>query len=231
MHIGSFSRRTTASSVSHTALWCSVVLLGMSAVMMAESASAEMYIAGQIGYAMPLDLSNIKGTGNSSGITSTDLALESGIAYGVKIGGYFPGVAKWLGLEFEGFYNQPDVKSQAATLTPGGLQQVEGTKLRVAHFALNVLARYPGEIFQPYVGVGGGVNVADIAATPNTFSDDFTTAPAFNALAGLRVFFTERLALFGEFKYNQSTFKFSDNEFQAKYQTTMFMGGLSFHFK
>jgi opacity protein-like surface antigen len=159
------------------------------------------------------------------------LALKSGIAYGLKIGGYFPGAAKWLGLEFEGFYNQPDIKAQSATLTPGGPQQVDSTRMRVAHFAVNVLARYPGEIFQPYIGVGGGVNVADIAESRNTFSDDFTVAPAFNALAGLRVFLSERIALFGEFKHNRSTFKFSDNEFEAHYRTNMFMGGLSFHFK
>ncbi len=192
---------------------------------------AEMYIAGQVGYASPSDLSDIKGTGSSSGISSTDLALKSGLAYGLKIGGYFPGAANWLGLEFEGFFNQPDIKAQTATLTPGGSQQIDGTRMRVAHFAVNLLARYPGETFQPYVGIGGGVNVADIAQTPNTFSDDFTMAPSLNVLAGLRVFVTERIALFGEFKHNRSTFKFSDNEFDATYRTNMFMAGLAFHFK
>ncbi len=190
-----------------------------------------MYLAGQAGYAMPSDLSDIKGTGNSSGITSTDLALKNGLAYGIKVGGYFPGAVNWLGVELEGFYNQPDIKAQTVTQTPGGSQQVDSSRMRVAHFAVNVLARYPGETFQPYIGIGGGVNVADIAESPNTFFDDFVMAPALNALAGLRVFLTDRIALFGEFKHNRSTFKFSDNEFEAKYRTNMFMGGLSFHFK
>lgn len=211
-------------------LWSSIVLIGLSAIV-TDIASAEMYIAGQAGYAMPSDLSDIKGTGNSSGITSTDLALKSGLAYGIKVGGYFPGAANWLGVELEGFYNQPDIKAQTVTQTPGGSQQVDSSRMRVAHFAVNVLARYPGETFQPYIGIGGGVNVADIAESPNTFSDDFVMAPAFNALAGLRVFLSDRIALFGEFKHNRSTFKFSDNEFEARYRTNMFMGGLSFHFK
>jgi opacity protein-like surface antigen len=197
----------------------------------ALQASAEMYIAGQVGYAMPSDLSDIKGTGSRSGITSSDLALKSGLAYGMKIGGYFPGAANWLGLEFEGFYNQPDIKAQTATRIPGGPQQVDASRMRVAHFAVNLLARYPGETFQPYVGVGGGVNAADIAQTPTTFGGDFTMAPSLNVLAGMRVFVTERIAFFGEFKHNRSTFKFSDDEFDAKYRTTMFMGGVSFHFK
>jgi hypothetical protein len=184
-----------------------------------------MYIAGQVGYATPSDLSGIKGTGNSSGTTSTDLALKSGLAYGIKVGGYFPGAANWLGLEFEGFYNQPNIKAQTATQTPGGPQQVDSSWLRVATFAVNVLARYPGATFQPYIGVGGGVNVADLAETRNTFSDDLTVAPSLNLLAGLRAFVTERIALFGEYKHNRSTFKFSDNEFEARYRTNMFMGG------
>lgn len=210
-------------------LWLSIALIGVSTVV-SEIASAEMYIAGQVGYAMPSDLSNIKGTGSSSGISSSDLALKDNIAYGLKVGGYFPGALKWLGIELEGFYNQPDIKSQTVTFTPGGLRTVNGTTMRVAHFAANALLRYPGETFQPYIGVGGGANVAGISEN-STFSGEATVAPALNVLGGLRIFLTERLALFGEFKYNQSTFKFSDNEFDAKYQTKMFMGGLSFHFK
>ena len=96
--------------MTRTALGLSVAFLGLIAVV-PKSTSAEMYIAGQVGYASPQDLSDIKGTGNSSGIPSTDLALKSGIAYGIKIGGYFPGATRWLGLELEGFYNQPDVKA------------------------------------------------------------------------------------------------------------------------
>ena len=210
--------------------WYLIAILGCQLFAVTQG-QAEMYIAGQAGYAMPSDLSDIKGTGNSSGVTSTDLALKSGLAYGIKIGGYFPGAANWLGLEFEGFYNQPDIKAQTATLTPGGQQQVDSSKMRVATFAVNVLARYPGETFQPYVGIGGGVNVADIEGTRNTFSDDFTMAPSLNVLAGIRAFVTERIAFFGEFKHNRSTFKFSENEFDATYRTNMFMGGIAFHFK
>jgi hypothetical protein len=177
-----------------------LLMLGLIALV-AVPGRAEMYIAGQVGYASPSDLSDIKGTGSFTGINSSDLALKSGLAYGVKTGGYFPGVANWLGLEFDGFYNQPDVKAQTATLTPGGLRQIDTADMRVAHFAVNVLVRYPGEILQPYGGVGGGVNVAGISETPNTFFDDVTMAPSLNVLAGLRAFVTERIAFFGEFKH------------------------------
>lgn len=157
-----------------------LAVLGCLALTQAGEAAAEMYIAGQAGYATPSDLSNIKGTGSVAGMTSTDLALKSGLAYGLKIGGYFPGAANWLGLEVEGFYNQPDIKAQTITRTPGGPTPIDSSRMRVAHFAVNVLARYPGETFQPYIGIGGGVNVADIAETRTTFGGDFTMAPSLN---------------------------------------------------
>lgn len=207
-----------------------IAFIGISVFPVGESL-AEMYVAGQVGYAAPFDLSDIKGTGSSAGMTSTDLALDNGLAYGAKIGGYFPGAVNWLGLEVEGFYNQRDIKSQTVTQTPGGTTPVDSSRMRVAHFAVNLLARYPGETFQPYIGVGGGVNVADLAESPTTFSEDVTVAPSLNLLAGVRAFVTERIAVFGEFKHNRSSFKFSDNEFDAKYRTNMFMGGISFHFK
>lgn len=194
-------------------------------------ASAEMYIAGQVGYAAPSSLSDVKGTGSLSGTNFSDLSLNNNMAYGLKIGGYLPNALDWLGVEFEGFYNEPNIKAQTITATGGASSAGDATKLRVAHFAVNVLARYPGETFQPYIGIGGGANVAGLSESPNTYFSDVAVAPSLNALAGLRIFLSERVALFGEYKYNRSTFKFSDNEFQSNYQTSMFMGGLSFHFK
>ena len=209
-----------------------VVLCGM--IIFPSLGSAEMYIAGQVGYAAASDLSDVKGTGSNAGINFSNLALTNNVAYGLKIGGYFPKALNWLGVEFEGFYNQPDIKAQTITATGGGTSMSapgDATKLRVASFAVNVLARYPGTTFQPYIGIGGGANVAAVNETTNTYVSDVAIAPALNALAGLRIFVTEKIAFFGEYKYNMSTFKFSDNEFQANYHTNIFMAGLSFHFK
>ena len=37
-----------------------------------------------------------------------------------------------------------------------GQLQLEESSMRLVVVALNVVARYPGKVFQPYVGVGGG---------------------------------------------------------------------------
>jgi hypothetical protein len=39
--------------------------------------------------------------------------------------------------------------------SPGQLQ-LEESSMRLVVVALNVVARYPGKVFQPYVGVGDG---------------------------------------------------------------------------
>ena len=53
---------------------------------------------------------------------------------------------------------------------------------------------------QPYGGVGLGVFFANLSNNGTSVSDN--AVPGFNALAGLRYYFNERVALFGEYKYN-----------------------------
>lgn len=79
--------------------------------------SAEMYVAGMVGYTSPNDLSNIKGTGGGSALSLSDLALQDSIAYGGKVGYYFPQI-KWLGIETEP-YNTTLTLSNNRLLSPG----------------------------------------------------------------------------------------------------------------
>ena len=62
--------------------------------------------------------------------------------------------------------------------------------------------RYEREFcrLQPYAGVGLGVYFANLSNNGNSVSDN--AVPGLNALAGVRYYFTERIALFGEYKYN-----------------------------
>lgn len=80
---------------------------------------AQMHIAGQVGYASPSSLSDVKGTGALSGVTISDLALKNNLVYGLKIGGYLPNSLSWHGMEFDGFYNEPDLKATRSQLRGG----------------------------------------------------------------------------------------------------------------
>jgi hypothetical protein len=97
--------------------------------------------------------------------------------------------------------------------------------------------RYEREFcrLQPYAGVGLGVFFANLSTNGNSVSDN--AVPGLNALGGIRYYFTERIALFGEYKYNYATFDASrtgplglTGGFKGDYQVNHIVGGLSFHF-
>lgn len=130
--------------------------------------------------------------------------------YGGKVG-YFFSRLNWLGVETEAFTTTPHVKQQFTTISFLGAPLVSGTGIgnhfRVTTWALNLIARYPGERFQPYAGAGLGVFFARMSDLPGSSSD---TAPGLNALAGARFLIAKQVALFGEYKYNRATFEFDE---------------------
>jgi opacity protein-like surface antigen len=182
------------------------------------------------GYTAPDDLTNVKGTGAASAFSVSDLELQSSVAYGGKVGYFLPSV-KWLGFETEVYNTTPHAKQQPATVSGFGLSvpgTVTGFHLRVLTWGLNAVVRYPGKIVQPYAGVGLGMFFAQATFQGQSDSD---TAPGLNALAGLRVFATDHLAIFAEYKYHRAAFTFPTAiGLEADYSANIFMGGLSYHF-
>jgi hypothetical protein len=59
-----------------------LLLFLLSVLLLPSHSAAEMYVAGMVGYTAPNDLTNIQGTGAASGLSLSDLALKSSIAYG-----------------------------------------------------------------------------------------------------------------------------------------------------
>jgi opacity protein-like surface antigen len=195
--------------------------------------TAEMYVAGMAGYSLPNDLTNVEGNGINSGISLSDLKLQNSVAYGGKIGYYFPQL-NWLGVETEVYNTTPHLKQQDVTASGFGVSVPLGTQsginVRVLTWGINAVLRYPGKTFQPYAGVGLGVFFAHATSQGQSDSD---TAPGLNALAGIRLFATDHLALFAEYKYNRASFSFTNANlagFDADYSANIFMGGVSYHF-
>ena len=73
--------------------------------------------------------------------------------------------------------------------------------MRLITVAFNVVARYPGKIFQPYVGVGVGAFYFSSSGQ----IDGHQVVPGINAQVGLKVLATEEWGLFVEGKYNYAT--------------------------
>lgn len=209
------------------ALGVSSLLVGLCCVTLSgRSAQAEMYVAGQIGYTSPGDLSSVQGAGPVSGLSFSDLKLHNSIVYGAKVGYYLPSV-NWLGVETEMFNTTPHVKQQPVTAL-GVTVPLPGFNLNVFTWAINALVRYPGKQFQPYAGVGLGLFFAEAKFQGLSDKD---VAPGLNALAGLRYFATDHIALFAEYKYNRAAFELPDAiGLKADYSANHFVGGVSFHF-
>ena len=205
---------------------CSIAVGILCLTLSGRPAHAEMYVAGQIGYTSPGDLSGVQGTGAISGLSLSDLKLHDSIVYGAKVGYYLPSV-NWLGIETEMFNTTPHVKQQPITVL-GATVPVPGFNLNVFTWAINAMVRYPGKQFQPYAGVGLGVFFAE-AKFQGTSDKD--VAPGLNALAGVRYFATDHIALFAEYKYNRAAFELPDAiGIKADYSANHFVGGVSYHF-
>ncbi len=204
---------------------------------LATPAQAELYLAGQLGVSLAKDLSDVQGTGSDSGQTKSDRPLNDSVLEGVKIG-YFFRYGTSVGLEVEAFKTNPNLKRGQATAIsfPGARINSAvgaGSNFRLITTAANVIVRFPGVQFGPYlephwyIGGGPGIFFAELSDLPGTSSD---VALGANLRAGVRVFVHKKVALFMEYKYNRATFEFDDLNLKADYSAHNAVLGVAAHF-
>jgi opacity protein-like surface antigen len=117
---------------------------------------------------------------------------------------------------------------QIQTRIPGTVQLSESS-MRLITVAFNVVARYPGTIFQPYVGVGAGA----FYFSGSGQIDGRQVVPGLNAQAGLKVLATEEWGLFVEGKYNYATITNFDPAgfgLSGVYSAINVLAGVAYHF-
>jgi opacity protein-like surface antigen len=222
---------------------------------------SETYLAGFGGYTFGGKIDDVEGTGFLSGLNLNDRDLADAGVYGGKLGHFFGDRMDWLGVEMEAFNTTPHIEQRGPV--PGSHLRVttlafnligrlkfgcetktvrtETRTDREIRYAQTERerryeTRYEREFcrLQPYGGVGLGVFFANLSTNGNSVSDN--GVPGLNALAGVRYYFTERIALFGEYKYNYAVFDastsgpFGGAGFKGDYQANHVVGGLSFHF-
>jgi opacity protein-like surface antigen len=185
-------------------------------------AQAEWYVAGQAGHSFADSLRNVTITGPFSGELQ-DFDMKNSLAYGGKVGVYpFHGS---LGFELDVNHSTPHVKN---------IDSTPGFHLGVTNVGVNVLFRYPGTTFQPYLGLGPGILIARLGRSVETESDTQVSV-GFNFLTGVRAFVTPNVALFTEYKFTDAKFDFngafgSFGGFNSTYRTHQLFVGVSYHF-
>jgi opacity protein-like surface antigen len=199
-----------------------VAWLSLASFAMPTPVSAEWYVAGDMGVNFADRLTGISGTGDLTGRQAPDFDLKNSISYGAKLG-YFP-EHSWFGIEGEVLQTTPHIKS---------LDDVPGIHLRMTTVGVNLLARYPGRTFQPYVGGGVGPVIAHLSDSATTQSNT-DVAGGWNVLAGLRAFVTPYVAVFTEYKYTGTTLRFDQafgtGGFEGVYRAQHVLVGVSYHF-
>lgn len=188
---------------------------------------------------------------------TSDLSLKNSALFGGKAGYFFKDEGfNWLGVELEAFTSQPTIKSQSvstsqevtylpfnpldpttclpgftcqAQVTNNGTLQLSESSMRLITVAFNVVARYPGTIFQPYVGVGAG----GFYFSSSGQIDGRQVVPGLNTQLGLKVLATEEWGLFVEGKYNYATITNLDPSgfgLSGVYSAFNLLGGVAYHF-
>ncbi len=194
-------------------------------------ANAEWYAAAQLGFVYPQDLKKVEGVGSAKGISLSNLDLENALLWGLKGGYFFPGILDWLGVELEAYTANPHIKQQSATAKLGSssakLDGLSGNHLRVITTALNLMVRFPGYMIEPYAGAGIGAFFAKLSDSAGSDND---VAPGANLLAGVRFYLNQQIALYTEYKYNYTKWKFNDSLLKFSYESHALVGGVSFHF-
>lgn len=188
-----------------------------------------------------------EGTGVFNGVSFGNGSLANSAVVGAKAGGFFPESLSWFGVEGELFNTTPHIEQQGTAA---------GSHMRVTTLAINAIARarfacekkhvdteqvterfafhYVTEFcrVQPYAGVGLGIYWVDISNS--SFSAHANFVPGFNALAGVRYYITDRIAMFTEYKYNRATFNFGGIQglagFEGVYSVNHIAAGISYHY-
>jgi len=192
--------------------------------LIAIPAKAEWYVAGDVGANFADRLTGISGRGDLTRFEprSPNFDLKNSVSYGAKLG-YFR-EHSWLGVEGEVLQTTPHIKN---------LDDIPGIHLRVTTVGVNLLARYPGRTFQPYVGVGVGTVIAHISDSATTQSNT-DVAGGWNVLVGLRAFVSPYVAVFTEYKHTGATLRFDQafgtGGFEGVYRAQHVLVGLSYHF-
>lgn len=166
---------------------------------------------------------------NVGGASFSNTDVKGSVGAGLKAG-IFPSFGGgYLGFEADLFGFGGKVQAPQAT---GSLTSINAM--------VNLIARYPGEIFQPYVGVGGGLSASafrDASIQGGSFQltgSSGSAALGYQFLAGVRAQVTKRVFLFGEYKYFSANYDWGSEgagpQVTLDYRAQIVSGGIGISF-
>ena len=164
----------------------------------------------------------------AQGGSPSDTRIANGAGAGIKAA-VFPhdlGNIMGIGLETSGHGSEIIFSSPSSEGSP------VSTNLWVFSSMVNLILRYPGRAFVPYIGVGGGYSsgVLTHADIPGRSDRDFEGSWALGSqfFGGIQGNVTEKVFLFSEYKYFSANYHWKQLALDFRSQYVLFGIGLRF---
>ena len=163
----------------------------------------------------------------AQGGNPSDTRITNGAGAGIKASVFPHYLGNIVGIGLESFGHGSGITFSSAS---GG--SAPSTNLWVFNTMVNLTLRYPGNTIVPYIGVGGGYSsgVLTHADIPGRSDRDFETSWAFASqfFGGVQGDLTDRVFLFGEYKYVSSNYHWKQLALDFRSHYALFGIGLRF---
>ena len=133
-------------------------------------------------------------------------SIGGGVGAGYKAGIFPHFLKRIVGLEAESFGFGANMNTPQ-TVTAAGIHANADAHFIAVTTMANLLVRYPGQRFQPYAGVGVGWSSGYLLGSDIGYGSDRVTGQvgtmtfAHQFLVGVRGYVTQKVFVFGEYKY------------------------------
>jgi len=212
-----------------------VFLVVVLAVVAASPASAQVFLDLYGGVVFPhaTDTEAKAPTGR----TKNTAGFEDTFVVGGRVGSWGTEVGLgWFGMALDVYYWQSETKESLLGSKP---------ETKILPVTVLLMLRYPGEKFQPYAGVGGGVflsqlkNDVDLSLVGGSGGGsfkDYQVDAGFDARAGLAVKVHKKISIFAEGRYIYFSPKYKDKvngqkvTVETDAEAFQALAGISFHF-
>lgn len=164
----------------------------------------------------------------AQGGNPSDIRISNGVGAGIKVAVFPHYFRSLIGIELESFGHGSEIAFSSSVNTGS----TASTNLWVFNSMANLILRYPGRTFVPYIGVGGGLSDGMLthAEIPGRSDRDFEGSWTFGYqfLGGVQGNVTEKVFLFSEYKYFSADYHWKQLALDFRSQYVLFGIGLRF---
>lgn len=164
----------------------------------------------------------------AQGSNPSDTRITNGAGAGIKVAVFPRNLGNSIGIELESSGHGSGITFSS----PMRAGSPASTNLWVFNSMANLILRYPGTVFLPYIGLGGGLSngVLTHANIPGRSDPDFEGSWTFGSqfFGGMQGNLSETVFLFGEYKYFTATYHWKQLALDFRAQYAVFGIGLRF---